>query len=360
MEKKRYNRTFWNGINAVVIFVLLAFCFIIPAVVSNIQYNNLVENMLPIEAQIINIDLDLSVRGPNEQEIYITYEVDGIVYERELATDTLVSFAAGTEANYSVGDFVEIYYNPEDPNQIASSRSASVANTFMWLGIAFLGFMLFLLYLIISGRKRFLITEEEYQREKRLMKKRKTIQQKGKKIRCQYFNAYIYLNVITIIPACAMTVVAHLKKEGCSFITLFDKILEVLPVALTVFAIFLGPFIILSIFNRFCFGEVLGVLEESKLFIANREIDIKNIIEIQYYPMELNRRYRPSLKYCYVTLVLQGQNGSTVSVDITHFPLYGVKLIKKQNSNIKITLAKSIWVFAFAPTVIFAVMGLLV
>jgi len=359
MEKKRYSRTFWNGIIACVICFLLAFGLIASAIVSKIQYDNLVENMLPTKAQIIDIDLDISVRGPDEQEIYITYEVDGIVYERELATDTTISFDAGTEANYSVGDWVEILYNPENPNQIASPRSVSVANVFMWLGLAFLVFMLLVLYLIISGRKRFLITEEEHQREKHLIEKRKRVRQNGKKVRWQYFNVYIYFQLSVLPGVPLMIILLESKKDGFNFWNLISEMLEATPVVLMIYAIFIGPFIILSILNRLYFGKVVGVLEGSTLFLSDREIDINNIIEIQYHPMELDRPYRYHFEYCYATLVLQSQNGGNALVNITHFPLYGVRLIKKQNPNIKIKLAKSIWFFAFTPTVIFVVLGLI-
>lgn len=336
--------------------ILLALCFIVPAVVSKIQYNNLVKNMLPTQAQIVDIDLDINLRGPDEQEIYITYEVDGIVYERELATDTTISFGAGTGANYSVGDWIEIFYNPEDPNQIASPRSVSVSNGYMWLGLAFLGFMLFFLYLIINGRKRFLITEEEYQREKRSIKKRECIYQNGKKIRRQYFNTYIYIQLSYMPAIPTMIILQAAREEGFNFWNTVFEMAGAEPIVLVMYAFFIGPFIILSILNRFLFGEVVSVLDNSTLYINSREIDIKNITEIRYHSLALSRRY---FKPCYATLVLQSLDGGTATVDIKSFPLYGVRLIKKQNPNIKIKLDKKVWFLAFGPTVIFAVLGLI-
>jgi hypothetical protein len=82
--------------------------------------------MQSLEATIVDIDLDIHIRGPDEQEIYIEYEVDGITYSRELKTDTAISFTAGSGAHYSVGDKIDIFYDPQNPEIIASPRSVCV------------------------------------------------------------------------------------------------------------------------------------------------------------------------------------------------------------------------------------------
>ena len=138
MEKLRYNKAFRDGMIALVFCILLSAALIIPGIVSKVQYDNLVSNMKHIEAAIVDIDLDINTRGPNVQEIYIIYEVNDIVYNRELSTDTKISFAAGTGTHYSVGDKIDILYNPLNPNEIATPRSVDVGYGYMAIGLLLL------------------------------------------------------------------------------------------------------------------------------------------------------------------------------------------------------------------------------
>ena len=180
MEKLRYSKVFKDGVIALIFCTLLCLFIMIFAVISTIQYNKLISDMESIEATIVDIDLDIHVRGPDEQEIYITYIVDGKKYERELGSDTKASFSAGTLANYSVGDKIEIFYNPENPEMIASPRSNSVANVYFLGSTVFFVLMLALLGYLIKNRKKHLVTFKEYEKEKERVKRAK-IEEKEQK-----------------------------------------------------------------------------------------------------------------------------------------------------------------------------------
>lgn len=113
MSDLRYNRTFKQGI-IVILFCFVLFGFMVGCfIASKIQYDKLITNMNPTEATIIDIDWDMHIKGPDGQEIFIEYEIDGIRYSRELETDTKISFAAGSGAHYSIGDKVQIFYDPK-------------------------------------------------------------------------------------------------------------------------------------------------------------------------------------------------------------------------------------------------------
>jgi cell division protein FtsB len=137
--------------------------------------------MQSLEATIVDIDLDIHIKGPDEQEIYIEYEVDGITYSRELKTDTAISFRAGTGAHYSVGDKVPIFYNPQNPEIIASPRSVSVGIFWLIFALFFLGLVLFSLWWMIKSRQKFLVTQEEYDKEGEELKKSKLAKKQQKK-----------------------------------------------------------------------------------------------------------------------------------------------------------------------------------
>lgn len=356
MQKLRYNKAFRDGIILLVFFVLLSAAFIIPAIISKIQYDNLVANMKSTEATIVDIDLDINMRGPDEQEIYITYEVEGVVYNRELSTDTKIAFAAGTGAHYSVGDTIEIFYNPQNPSEIATPRSVYVG--YGWLAIGLIVFALVMagLVFMLKNRRKFLVTEEEYENEKRKRKNSELLSKNGKKIRWQYFNTYIYIQLSFIPAVPVMIILTELKKGNFDIWNGIVEMAGATPVMLAICAIFIGPFIVLSILNRFCFGKVLGVVDNSTFFLNDREIDINDIIEIAYHPRVMSRSKFSS---CYATFVVQTKNGGTESFDVVHFPLCGLKEIKKQNPNIKLGFDKYVWFLVLSPTVISAVLGFL-
>lgn len=165
MEKLRYNRVFKKGIVALLLCFLLFGSIIAFFIAAKVQYDELTSGMESLEATIVDIH-DVHIRkGPDVQEIYIEYTVDGITYERELETDTGISFEAGFGAHYSVGDKVEIYYDPDDPEIIASPRSIRAGYYWLTFGVIFCGVMAWALWLNLKHREDYLVTEEEYAEE---------------------------------------------------------------------------------------------------------------------------------------------------------------------------------------------------
>lgn len=356
MQKLRYNKIFRDGIILLVFFGLLSIALIILPVASKFQYDNLVSNMKSIEATIVDIDFDINTRGPDEQEIFIIYEVDDVVYNRELSTDTKISFSAGTGAHYSVGDKLDIFYNPQNPNEIATPRSINVGYGYLVVGLIFLALVTVGFVFMLKHRRKFLVTKEEDEKEKRKRKNSELLSKNGKKIRWQHFNTYIYIQLSFIPAVPLMIIVSELKKGNFDIWNGIVEMTGAIPVLLVIYAIFIGPFIVLSILNRFCFGKVLGVVDDSTLFLNDREININNIMEIVYHPRIMSRR---KISYCYATFVVQTKNGGTESFDVVHFPLYGLTEIKKCNPKIKLGFDKYIWFLVFCPTVIVAALSLL-
>jgi len=356
MQKLRYNKTFKDGMLLLVTLFLVSIALIVFPIVSKIQYDNLVSNMKSVEATIVDIDLDLHLRGPDEQEIYIIYEVDGVVYNRELSTDTKISFSAGTAANYSIGDTIEIFYNPQNPNEIATQRSVNVGYGVLILGLIFFALLLFAFILMLKNRQKFLVSREEYEKEKRKRKNSHLESKSGRRIRWQYFNTYIFIQLSFIPAVPIMIILSELKKGNFDIWSGLVEMSGATPFLLAFYSIFIGPFIILSVLNRFWFGKVLGVVDNSTLFLSDSEIDVNDIIEIIYHPRLMSRSKFSS---CFATFVVQSKNGVKESFDVLHFPLYGLKEIKKYNPNIKIGFDKYIWILPLSPTAISVVIGLL-
>ena len=178
----------------------------------------------------------------------------------------------------------------------------------------------------------------------------------GKKIRCQYFNTYIYI-MLAFIPAIpVMIIMQELRKGNFDIWNVIVEMSGATPVIAVMYAIFIGPAIILSIFNRFSFGKILAVVSADTLILKNRNIPINNIIEIIYHPRVMSRR---KISFSYATFVVSSKNNDTKIFDVIHLPLHSLRILKKHNAKIKLSCDKYIWFLIFCPTVLSAVIGFL-
>ena len=166
----------------------------------------------------------------------------------------------------------------------------------------------------------------------------------GEKIRWQYFNTFIYV-MLAFLP---MPLII-MKGNGFDL----SGVLEAIPVALAVFIVLLAPFILLSLLNRFFFGKIVAVVSEKGLFVDDQLIRWNDIQRITYHP-EISGRYK--LSYTYATVFVKPSGKAEYTLEVLHFPLYGLKKIKKYNPDIKIRLGKNglftILFVALTPTVI--------
>lgn len=202
MTKMRYNRAFKKGIVAI-LFCIILFSSIVPFfVVSKIQYDQLVSDMKSIEATIVDVDYHARRKGLDWQDIYIEYEVDGIVYSRELGTDTVISFNVGSGAHYSIGDKIQIFYDSQNPEIIASSRSQNVGIFWLIFALLSLVFFLFLLWWMIKSRQKFLVTQEEYDKEGKRLKearKQKKLERKKNNFKVRKILKIIFFSIVALV-----------------------------------------------------------------------------------------------------------------------------------------------------------------
>ncbi len=178
----------------------------------------------------------------------------------------------------------------------------------------------------------------------------------GEKIRWQYFNTYIYA-ILTVIPMVPIMILISEIKEG-NF-DVWEMLLEMsgaIPVLLTMYGALLGPFILLSVCNRFFFGKILGVVSDKTLFLGNQQISLKHIKKIVYNP-RVWTRYR--INYTFATIFVASPNGKEHSFDVLHFPFYGLNKIKKYNPDIKVEIDKRIWLLIFMPSIVSTVLALI-
>ncbi len=171
---------------------------------------------------------------------------------------------------------------------------------------------------------------------------------KKEKIRRQYFNSFLYYValIMSVVPV-AITV-SELKKGIFDIWGTLKLMITPHPVVYLSYGVLFVPLIILSVLNRFCFGDIVATIKGDNIFVNGRKIEITSIKEIiatcktnVFNQVEFYSRF-----------ILYTDNGETDSVDVMYFPMYGARKIKKCNPDVKIKYDKYICILVCSPLVI--------
>lgn len=172
---------------------------------------------------------------------------------------------------------------------------------------------------------------------------------KGKKIRRQYFNTFILCNASFFPMPLVMIIVMGLRENNLDL----AEMIQAIPTVLIIWGAFLAPFIILSLLNRFLFGKIVGVVRDDGLLLENNFIPWKQIQKITFNP-SISSRFNAS--YTYASLLIKSDTETEYTIDMIHFPIYGLKRIKKCKPEIKIEWGKdgffTILFIALMPTLL--------
>ena len=163
----------------------------------------------------------------------------------------------------------------------------------------------------------------------------------GEKIRAQYFNYWIgfFLSFVPAVPI--MISVLEWKKSGeLPVAESLSGFGETLLLTVAIGGVFLVPFLLLSWLNRVCFGKVVCVADDKGLHIDSGVVPWEDIKSISFRTATHSRvRYRPSC----ATLSVKNY-----TVEIAHFPFYGLRKIKKHCPEVKITVQDKGWILFWA------------
>ncbi len=354
----RYHKTFKSGIVTLLLCCALFGAILTMSIIERIEYNEITQGMLTTDAAIteIKIDRHSTKYGGYDQEMQIVYVVDGKTYNRELATDTPMASEAGYRTHFSVGDVVEIFYDPEDPMTIATELTDKQAVGRMIFSGASLAFMVAILMIAIKTRKNFLITEEEYEKEKAAKKKTKLAYKKadGYKIRVQYFNFFLFFVFCGFLMVPTMLIM-NTVIGGVG--TKIESPAEIISMFL-VFGVLMSPIWMLSLINRRFFGKIVCVVNNEGIIYQNKTIRWEKIEEIKYQ-IALPSRSSNGKKECSYASII----GNDLDIKIYSAPFMMLGKSKKYNKNVKVSLSKSsILILTLMPSafVIFASVIILV
>lgn len=154
----------------------------------------------------------------------------------------------------------------------------------------------------------------------------------GTPIRHQYFNFPIYIVLFVLLVAFSIITFVPLFEGNFNFSKWMESAFSCVFMAL----VFIIPFLVLSVFNRFFFGKIVCVLNEEGINYQDGLIPWNDISCIKYNMTYFGKAYfqRASIDViCGETLI-----------QIKSVPLYSLSVAKKFHTDIKIKMDKMLWV----------------
>ena len=180
------------------------------------------------------------------------------------------------------------------------------------------------------------------------MKSTQLNEREGIKIRRQFFNGMI-LNVFSIVVYVLYIIsVVDLLNDSFTIINFLDEV----KICVFVSLILLVPFIILSILNRHCFGEIICVVSQHGIYYENGFLYWSEIDKLVYDCPILSKHFRYD-PCCVEIHTSKGTNDK--KIELTYAPLYLLFTAKRVGKNVKIKLSKeSKWFIAILSVIFLA------
>lgn len=160
MKNVRYNKNFTDGIAVVIFCFLISVIMIVVPVYEKAVYNNSVSCMENVEATISSVDYDETGRW-RKQKIQIAYTVEGKKTEVELKSDILFATGIWLGEEYSVGDKVNIFYNPVKPESIVVPLEHTNSNLVLSIGVIGLIISVMIFIFMVKNSHKFRLGTKE-------------------------------------------------------------------------------------------------------------------------------------------------------------------------------------------------------
>lgn len=160
----------------------------------------------------------------------------------------------------------------------------------------------------------------------------------GRKIRRQFFNIPIYLVLVVYTFFMSVFVAMSIKDNTLTSGQFLSFIFRFSAIAIAI----LFPLLILSILNRFCFGQVICVLNEKGLYYDDGWLccipwsDIKAVAYEPDIPVKIGWRYECENKALITTKPFKKE---TV-IELEHAPWMLIRKMKRYQPNAKYGFTK--------------------
>jgi len=181
----------------------------------------------------------------------------------------------------------------------------------------------------------------------------------GIKVRKQYFNIIIYIFLAMLLPIIPMIFIVECRIQNISIWNSWNLLWEYAKETLPIIASFTVPLLLLSLGNTFIFGKTIAVIEQEGLYLDNAFIRWEDIKKIEYTPTSLSKVHPHS---SYIKITVARANKQEYTMEISHFTLYGLRMLKKYLPKqavrwTKGELASTIFM-ALLPTIIYILIAL--
>ncbi len=154
----------------------------------------------------------------------------------------------------------------------------------------------------------------------------------GKKIRTQYFNSLIYLNLFLMSSVPLLMLLIDLQKNNFVFSKWIGNVFTTIFLTLD----FCLPLILLSVLNRYCFGRIVCVLDDRGIHYREGFIKWEDVNSIEYFISNQRRYSYDPFRSC--RAVIYTDKGS---ISLLHAPFYILASIKKIKPNIPSGMSRS-------------------
>ncbi len=176
----------------------------------------------------------------------------------------------------------------------------------------------------------------------------------GKKVRWQYFSVLVILMCALIFFVSYCMLVFTIKLDEFNIRKWLSDVLTTVWICFC----FSAHWIILTILNRFCFGDIVCVLTENGIFYNDGFIEWDRISRVEYI-IDLPSKYRYDPNRKCRAVIYTGDD----SIVLLHAPRYILRLVKKFDRQIDTGMSKgSKWLVAslvlaliFVPLLLFLI-----
>lgn len=151
----------------------------------------------------------------------------------------------------------------------------------------------------------------------------------GERIREQYFNIFIFMEVFVAFIPFAIILTINTLSDGSG--TKFNSIADVFDFILLAIKYLILP-VVLSVLNRFVFGEIICVLDDVGITFSGDFIRWDSITDIVYV---IDFPDKVSFGCCYARVI-----GKNLNLKIYSAPVFLLLRARKYNENIKVRYSK--------------------
>lgn len=181
----------------------------------------------------------------------------------------------------------------------------------------------------------------------------------GIKIRKQYFNFILYAFLAILLPIIPMIFILECEKQNISVWNSWNLLWNITAEALPTIVAFILPLFLLSVGSKFIFGKTIAVIEQKGLYLDNVFILWEDIKAVEYNATHFSR---VNFRAAYITITVAPARKREFSVEVSSFPLYGLRKLKKLLPQRTVRWAKGelpLTIFlVLLPTIIFLLIAL--